>query len=243
METNSLTKQSTLIEGQGAIMGEEIIIFLLDFSGSMSDTLDSRKGDMERISKVKALREAMHKFISQRMTAIAGGANDSIGVIIFGGHQAGYSAKLIHHPTNNNYSSLIGKISMLRSGGSTPMAEAVDIAMSTVENLLTGFIRLVILSDGMPDHRETSLDKIHHAYDSLGIIIDTIGIGAEGDYSLDEEFMKEAARLGGGEYTRITSLLDLEKKFLEIEQERAVLLGKGIFMLPAASSDLTDDKE
>lgn len=230
---NLQTKGSTsLIEGQDVLLSEEISIFLLDVSSSMSDRIED-DGSFElawddRCSKFGAMKRAAMNFIEQRVSAIRNGSTDHVGIITFGD-----DVKLLHDPSSNNFDSLLNKLKSMRACGSTPMAEAINLAIQTAERFTTGMIRVIICSDGQPDYKPGVINNVIRGFEEYGIIFDTIGIGNLNDrWGLDEDFLKEVANSGGGEYTFISSFQEFTKKFLLIEGERQLLLGKGILMLP-----------
>lgn len=222
--------KSSLVEGKDVLLSEEITIFLLDVSGSMDDSIadDGSFSLLEYPTKFRAMKKAMSKYIHQRMAAIQNGANDHVGVITFG-----EDVKLIHDPMSNNFDTLGRRVDAMRTGGSTPMAQAIDLAIQTAERFTTGMIRVIICSDGYPDYKYNVIDKVVKGFEELGIIFDTIGVGNKNNYfGLDEEFLKEIAELGGGNYTFISSYQEFTRKFLSLESERQLLLGNGILMLP-----------
>lgn len=239
MQTNSIAKKNdNLVEGENVLMSEEVTIFLLDVSGSMSEgfkqeassTNTSRWGGF---TKINALKDATIAYINKRLKVnSSSGAADLFGVITFG-HSDDPEVRLLHDPHYSNYDSLLRKIQSLRSDGSTPMRAAVNLAIETSERL-DGMIRVILISDGQPDDRTSTLHAIKHAYEEFGLIFDTILIG---DNSHCVDFMKEAAKLGGGEFSMITDAAALMNKFLAIEEERALLMGNGILMLPEANSN------
>ena len=226
-------KNSNLVEGKDVLLSEEITIFLFDCSGSMYDRIDDDGsfyvGDPYHLTKFKAMKDAATKFVGQRIDAVRNGASDSVGVITFGD-----DVRLIHDPSSRNFENLLQRISKMSCTGSTPMAQAVQMAIDTAERFTSGMIRVVICSDGQPDNKHYVLDCVRRGFEEYGIIFDTIGIGRpEGVYGLDEEFLKLVADTGGGEYTRITSYQEFSRKLLSIESERQLLLGSGILMLPS----------
>lgn len=228
---NTITKKSSnLIEGQNALLSEEITIFLFDCSGSMYDLIsdDGTFNVNTRCTKFNAMKEAALSFTQQRMSAIQNGATDSVGVITFG-----ESVKLLHDPSSRNFESLLQRIRRMPCTGATPMAEAVNLAIQTAERFTSGMIRIVICSDGQPDYKHSVIDAVTRGFEDYGIIFDTIGIGNPNDrYGLDEEFLKLVASVGGGEYTLISTFQDFSRKLLDIESERQLLLGNGILLLP-----------
>lgn len=229
---------SSLVEGQTCIMGEEITIFLLDCSGSMCFGFDLKDYPEENLlyqcSKFQAMLGAVADYAKQRVKAASNCAKDRVGVITFG--EGG--AHTVFEPYNTNYQAMANKVSKIKWGGSTPMAEAVEAAIKMSENYPTAFLRLVILSDGQPNSKPYVLEAVQRAYEEYGLVTDTVGIGNK-NYNdvnacpcgLDEQFLIQVAELGGGKYTRCTNAEALSQLFLEIEQERALLIGKGVLLL------------
>lgn len=230
--------KNSLVEGQTCIMGEEITIFLLDCSGSMCagfDISDYPEDNWKnKDSKFSAMCAAAAKYAEQRIKATANGAKDKVGVIVFG--KGG--AKTIFEPYNTNFQVMASKLDKIECGGGTPMAEAVEQAIKMSENYPTAFLRLIIISDGEPNSKPYVLKAVQKAYDEYGLVTDTIGIGNKNyddvescPWGLDEPFLKLVAKFGGGKYTRCTDSEALSQLFLEIEQERALLIGKGVLLL------------
>lgn len=229
MEKLIKKSQSTLVEGEGVILSKEVSVFLLDVSYSMI-------GDFNRqmnygVTKIDALKESVISFIRQRIKSQS--EEDLFGVILFG--TMGSGVKVIHDPSSRAYDKLQATISFLRPEGNTPMASAVKRGLETLLGYPDGFLRLVIVSDGQPDNRNSVLMNVREAFELYGVVTDTIGVGVPG-FGLNEDFLKLVAEIGGGEYLRADSPESLRKKFLEMEEERALLLGSGILMLPEKSN-------
>ena len=224
-------RNSNLVEGKNVLLSEEITIFLFDCSSSMyGSIMDDGSFNLSGIcsTKFNAMKQAAIKFVEQRMNAIRNGASDSVGIITFGDQ-----VKMLHDPSFQNFENLISKLNRMHCSGSTPMAQAVDLAIQTAERFSSGMIRVVICSDGQPDYKDSVLHNVRRGFDDYGIIFDTVGIGDPNDrWGLDEDFLKLVAEIGGGEYTLISTFQDFQRKLLSIEGERQLLLGTGILMLP-----------
>lgn len=223
---------SSLIEGKDVLLSEEITIFLFDTSSSMYDRIEDDGSfpilASDMCSKFGALKRAALSFVEQRIDAIRNGAKDHVGIITFG-----EDVKLMHDPMSPNLERLVSSIANMSCTGCTPMAAAVNLAIQTAERFTSGMIRVVICSDGQPDYKDPVRRLVREGFNDYGIVFDTIGVGDKKTrYGLDEEFLKEIAELGGGEYTLISSFQDFSKKLLLIEGERQLLLGSGILMLP-----------
>lgn len=229
--TSLAHRNTNLVEGKNVLLSEEITIFLFDCSSSMYDGIFN-DGTVDisslRCTKFNAMKQAALQFVEQRMNAIKNGASDSVGIITFGDN-----VKLLHDPSSRNFEMLMNRLNKMHCCGSTPMAQAIDLAIKTSERFSSGMIRIVICSDGQPDYKHSVIDNVVRGFEQYGIIFDTIGIGNPNDrFGLDEEFLKQVADLGGGEYTRIDSFQGFARKLLAIESERQLLLGNGILMLP-----------
>lgn len=228
-----VNSKTALIEGQNTLLSEECIIFLLDVSGSMSSYLSYKDTSIPSRTKIRALSDAVIGFVEQRIQAINKGSKDTLGILTFGSSRSRTGVDVLHTPGNKNLEGLIMKLSSLRGGGSTPMAEAVREAAQLTELMSVGLIRVVIVSDGFPDSTDSTLDIVKYSYNELGIIFDTIGIGNKGNNnSVDEDFLTRIATLGGGSYTYMSSPEELLDMFLRLEAERQLLLGSGIRLLP-----------
>jgi uncharacterized protein YegL len=104
--------------------------------------------------------------------------------------------------------------------GGTPMSQAIDMAKTY------GATRIVIISDGMPDHRPTTLEAARN----FGGRIDVVFIGTANDYEDGKSFLEQLAAMSGGK----TSLADFKQlagkviAFLAGDvEERAPIQGAG----------------
>lgn len=78
------------------------------------------------------------------------------------------------------------------TGGGTPLAEAIDAASKA------GALRIVILSDGVPNSQPAALDAARR----FGKRIDCLYIGGDDPGDPGAEFLKELAQASGGNYGR-----------------------------------------
>lgn len=119
--------------------------------------------------------------------------------------------------------------------GGTPMAEAINLAKTY------GATRVVIISDGAPDHRPTTLEAARN----FGGRIDVVFIGSVGDYEQGEAFMKELAALSGGK-TSLADFKQLAGKVVALlagdvdEDVRAPIQGPGFTAETSDGDDVVD---
>jgi hypothetical protein len=81
--------------------------------------------------------------------------------------------------------------------GGTPMSQAIDLAKTY------GATRIVIISDGMPDHKPTTLESARN----FGGRIDVVFVGTVNDYEDGKSFLEQLAAMSGGK----TSLADFKQ--------------------------------
>jgi hypothetical protein len=98
--------------------------------------------------------------------------------------------------------------------GGTPMAQAIEHAHNGKK------VHLIVISDGVPDSTQMTLDQAKKFMDDGGKRIDAIYIGNDGDYGA--KFMADLAAVGGGSQS-VTDLV--EQKLLA--QTIKGLLGDG----------------
>jgi Ca-activated chloride channel family protein len=208
------------------------ILFLLDTSISMdaSDISPSR------------LEKAKYE-VSRLIDGLQG---DRVGMIVFAG------TAHLHFPLTSDYAAarlfLYAIDTRLIQVQGTVIAEALDLAIETVDQESKKYKTLVILSDG-EDHDGRALELAQKAANT-GIIIHTVGIGSRSgapiplarskDYKKDSEgkvvtsilnetMLEKLAHVGNGTYTRVDNrsgdldvllneILSMEKRTLKTHE-------------------------
>jgi Mg-chelatase subunit ChlD len=228
-------EQST--EGQDRLMSEELCIFMLDCSSSMSDALD----DINRVSKIDAAKKGLLEFLRQRINYQKKhpAAADQLAVVTFP-DCARYddSAAALLQPTLPDASHL-DIVDRIHAGGGTPLVAAIKRAGEIIRYTGSGLIRLVIISDGEPDDKRASLSLVSGLVSEFGIVVDTVGVGARSSSNYgcyDEAFLRELARLGDGKFVHISDVASFVQYLLNSELERRALLGSGMLLLTAGDS-------
>lgn len=137
-----------------------VVYLLLDHSASMAD-----EGKMEAL-----FRGALHLFVQARRREY------SVGLIGFADH-----AKLLLSASCDG-ARFWSRLSRLKPSGHTAMAQAICLAIRQLRRR-TGDKTILLVTDGMPDSREATLDAARLAR-AQGITLVAIGIG-----NADEAFL------------------------------------------------------
>lgn len=121
--------------------------------------------------------------------------------------------------------------------GGTPMSQAIDLAKTY------GATRIVIISDGMPDHRPTTLESARNFKGR----IDVVFIGTANDYEDGKSFLEQLAAMSGGR-TSIADFKQLAGKVIgllagDVEEARAPIQGVGFTAEAADVEDVLDAED
>ena len=200
------------------------IILAIDLSDSMKymDMLDSENHPVQRIDIVK---EQVREFILSR---IKSNSNDRIGIIIFS-DQAQVLSPLTFD--KGLLLKLADEIDLkLSTGPLTNITGAINMAINRFEEAGTNKKILILLTDGRNtvDGGMTPTSAAHVAY-SKDMKIYTIGFGSdaaddfddEGIDKIDEQTLKEIAKITRGEYKRAHDRKQLHNKYQEINFNEA----------------------
>lgn len=219
-------------EGETVLMSEEVLIFILDCSGSMNDSMDRHSGYGQN-TKMQAMKKALQKMMTDRM-ASSSNDTDQVGAVTIGwANSAGHGVETFFMPKKLTAQD-VSRISLMQPEGGTPLEQGIKKGFSILDQTARGFGRLVVMSDGHPDsHKGGIIRFVGSMHEETGFVVDTIGIGRVGDSGgYDADFMRKLAEAGGGEFYEVTSAEEFSRRLSEMEAERRSLIGQGILMLP-----------
>lgn len=216
------SKQSGMV-----IMGCETTIYILDCSGSMATPLHGYT------SKLMVAKRALKRFISARTESNNRAEKlirDTVSLLTFPAANDDQCELLFSTAAPSQ--STLKKIDTITVSGSTPLHSALKKAAALAE-IAEGLVRVVIISDGVPDFKEVALEQARILANDVGAVIDTFGIGKKDTcgFDYDEAFLRELAALGEGEFIAVDNADILEGKLLEYESERRALIGEGLLLL------------
>lgn len=189
------------------------IIMAIDISGSMQNEDMSER---RRQSRLDIVKDIAHQFIDQRLS-------DRIGLIFFGS-QAFLSSPLTLD--QKSLHSFLDKTQIGFAGQKTAIGDAIGLAIKRLQlgNKSENTRFIILLSDG--SNTSGTIEPIEAAKIAAAnkIKIYTIGIGRNSNnifdiqsgMDLDEETLKEIAKMTNGVYFHATSSKKLAKIYQEI---------------------------
>jgi VWFA-related protein len=148
-------------------------------------------GSMEKNDKIGAAKEAARTYVQQMR------AGDQAGLITFDTHV--YNVQ----PITTDTQALTNAIDGLRTGSDTAMFDAVAQAEQEL-NGVSGRKAIIVLSDGLDNQSQNTVDSVIEKIGPSGLTISTIGFGdanTAAQSGLDEPALKSLAERSGGLYS------------------------------------------
>ncbi len=200
------------------------IMLALDLSGSME--LDDMVLNGRRVTRLTVVKRAAMQFVNERKT-------DKVGLILFG------SQAYLQTPLTYDHHNVIMRIedaTVGLAGKTTSMGDTIGLATKRLQNVpATGRV-IILLTDGVNNSGVLDPLKAAELAATEGIKIYTIGLGAHNDprlaqtlfmslnadLDLDEDTLKEIAKMTGGRYFRATDGQSLQAVYQTINQMETV---------------------
>jgi Ca-activated chloride channel family protein len=200
------------------------IILCLDTSGSMQ-ALDFKLNG-EPVTRLTAVKKVVSDFLKKRDM-------DRIGLVVFG------DEAFTQSPLTLDKGLLLGLIERVEigmAGDSTAIGTAIAIGAKRLKDLEAASKILILLTDGRHNAGDITPSESAEAARSLGIKIYTIGVGGKGpapfkvrtvfgvrvvhqQVDLDEETLRQVARIGKGKYFRAADTEGLSEIYDLIDRE------------------------
>jgi Ca-activated chloride channel family protein len=209
------------------------MMIVLDVSPSMSAQ------DIGTITRFDAARQVVRDFISGR-------ENDAIGLVIFGAQAA------LRVPPTFDYTFLgqaLDSVQVMALGDGTAIGMGIAVAAVHLKNSRADEKVIILITDGDNNAGEIEPDRAAEVAAAIGIRIYTIGIGSEGETTiqfvdpesgkevrgvyegkLNEELLKRIASATGGRYFRSGTLGILNTIFQEIDSLESTLQEVAVFI-------------
>ena len=196
------------------------IMLALDISGSME------LGDMmvhgRPATRLAVVKRAAEQFVKDR-------AGDKIGLILFG------SQAYLQTPLTHDRQSVLMRLADATvglAGKTTSIGDAIGLAVKRLQHLPATGRMIILLTDGVNNSGVLAPLKAAELARADGIKVYTIGLGADvssqslgglfynmnAAADLDEDTLKEVAKMTGGRYFRATDLHSLEMIYKSIDQ-------------------------
>ena len=196
------------------------IMLVLDISPSMG--VDDMVAHGRRETRLVAVQRAAKQFVAKRV-------GDKIGLILFG-EQAFLMTPLTYD--RRNVAQRIEDVTVGLAGQSTSMGDAIGLAIKRLQQAPPQGRMLVLMTDGVSNSGLLSPLKAAELAKNNQIQIMTIGLHSpvnprsfnglfltvSGGADLDEDTLKEVAKITGGQYFRATDPASLEQIYAYIDK-------------------------
>ena len=196
------------------------IMLALDLSGSME--LSDMMMNGRPATRLSVVKRAAEQFVQDR-------PGDKLGLILFG------SQAYLQTPLTYDRHSVLMRIedaTVGLAGKTTSIGDALGLAVKRLENVPAKGRVIILLTDGVNNSGVLAPLKAAELAREDKIKIYTIGLGAENDpqamnglffnmnvtADLDEETLKEVAKMTGGRYFRATDMQSLQTIYKSINQ-------------------------
>jgi Ca-activated chloride channel family protein len=205
------------------------IMMALDLSGSMQ--LNDMLFNGRPVSRLFVVKWAAEQFINQRV-------GDHLGLILFG------SQAYLQTPLTYDRKSLLSRIqdaTVGLAGQTTSIGDALGLAVKRFQNVPNKSRIIILLTDGANTSGVLTPLKAAELAKLDGIKVYTIGLGSEPSASLaaqgifsvqnadlDEDTLKEIAKLTGGQYFRATDPKSLHEIYNTINSLEKVAQKKAV---------------
>jgi VWFA-related protein len=191
------------VKGGGVQVGGEPVpvttMLVIDISGSM-----------DKNDKIGAAKNAAKAYVSQMRPG------DQAGLITYDTQV--YTVQ----PITTDVAALTTSIDGLQTGSDTAMYDALVEAETALESV-SGRKAIIVLSDGLDNQSQNSVETVITGVGESGITISAIGFGdvsASGQFGLDEAALKSLSERTGGVYGFATAPAELQSLY---EQQGRVL--------------------
>ncbi|MEP4078571.1 VWA domain-containing protein [Haloferula sp.] len=200
------------------------IMLAIDVSGSMQ-AMDF-KIDGEAMNRLEVVKKVVEEFVGER-------PGDRIGMVGFAGRPYLVSPLTLDHDWLKNR---LKEVQIGRVEDGTAIGSAIGSSVNHLRDSDAKSRIMVLLTDGVNNKGAANPVTAAEAAKTLGIKIYTIGAGTQGqapmpmrdmfgrtrmrmvDVEIDEESLREIAKLTGGQYFRATDTDSLVKIYEEINQ-------------------------
>lgn len=199
------------------------IMLALDTSGSMQ-ALDFIK-DEKRDTRLAMVKDVVSQFIENR-------PNDRMGMVVFGSEAYTQCPLTLDQGILQSF---LSKLEIGMAGDSTAIGSAIGIAVKRLKDLKSDSKLIILLTDGRNNAGNLPPLQAAQTAKAFGIKIHTIAVGTHGkapflvnsifgqryvyqQVDIDEDTLKEIAKLTGGQYFRATDLESLKAIYEQIDQ-------------------------
>lgn len=185
------------------------LLLAVDLSGSM-EVADFHNPDGVALTRLDAVKQVLDEFLARR-------EGDRVGLIFFG------TAAFVQAPFTEDLevcALLLDEAQARMAGPKTALGDALGLAITVFEESVVQDRVLILLTDGndtgstVPPARAASIAA------ARGITVHTVAVGdpsAAGEEPLDEEALRDIARLTGGVHAHAGDLRELDAVYVRLD--------------------------
>jgi len=215
------------------------IVLAVDTSGSMQalDLDADRPRIAERRNRLEVVKGVMARFVQKR-------ESDQIGMVVFGSDAYTQCPLTLDHGI---LATFLDQLEIGMAGDATALGNALGIAVKRLEKSKAKSKVVILLTDGRQTAGHVSPKKAADIARSFGIKVYTIGAGTRGkapflvdtlfgkqiqmqDVAIDEDTLREIARITGGRYFRAEDEKALQTIYEEIDHLEKTAVETRTFM-------------
>lgn len=214
------------------------LMMCIDRSGSMA--ADDFVVDGQRVTRLDAVKKTFRDFVAGN-GVLPGRQDDMIGLLGFGGYVDAYCPPTLDHATLLEMADQIqlppqidGRrrvpqeiARFFNEEGMTAIGDALAVAVERLKDAQAKSKVIILLSDGAQTFGTLTPQEGAEAAKAFGITIYTIGIGGNVEINdgfmrqyivIDEESLRDVARMTGGRYFNAKNTQALEQVYAEIDK-------------------------
>lgn len=186
------------------VSGRDLML-AIDLSESMQQSFTY---NFRSVTKLDATKAVASNFIDKRV-------GDRIGLILFG-EQAYVQAPLTFDRAT--VKTLLQEAVTGLAGQATAIGDAIGLAVKRLENTGSDDRVLILLTDGVSNAGEISPERAAELAARKHLKIHTIGIGPRGSRDLNENTLRDVAKITGGQYFRAHDVQELQQIYQTIDK-------------------------
>ncbi len=199
------------------------ILLAIDTSGSMQ-AMDFKKNN-QPVDRLTIVKNVVGEFIDGREF-------DRMGMVVFGAEAFTQCPLTLDH---NILQLFLEKLKIGLAGDSTAIGSAIGISVKRLKELESKSKVIILLTDGRNNAGDLTPVQAAEIAKTFGIKIYTVGVGTKDkapfmvdgilgsqivyqEVEIDEETLKQIAKVTGGQYFRATDTDSLKKIYAQIDQ-------------------------
>lgn len=207
--------------GKHSSLGLDIVL-VVDASASMSALDMSQDLSLDRLEVVKRV---IRKFIADR-------PNDRLGLVVFGSEAFTQVPLTLDHAIVDER---VNALEIAMAGRATAIGDAIAVATRRLKEVDGKTRLMILLTDGSNTHGRLDPELASDAAKALGVRIEAIGVGKEGDVpfpvegpfgrsvqmrrsDMDEDALRAIAEKTGGRYHRADDEKTLQNIYDSIDK-------------------------